>query len=181
MNVKGSIFITIVRIIKKDKSGVYSKYLTTKDREILNQQILTSTWYPFETYKHCLTAIFEVVAKKDLEVAKQWGRLECQAAMTTIYAGIITGRDPMSFLKRYEIVHKNFFDFGKIDITVEGKNRILYKSSEFDVGFVPLYYLTQGWIERGLELCGAKNIKCEFTSKGWEGQPFTAMRFTWNV
>jgi hypothetical protein len=34
-------------------------------------------------------------------------------------------------------------------------------------------------MERGLELCGAKDVKSEFATKSWEGEPATSIRFTW--
>jgi hypothetical protein len=181
MNVKGSVFIDLVRMIKKDRSGVYDKYLTNKDREVIRQKIWATGWYPYETYKHCLKAIFEVVAKNDLEVAKEWGRRTCQAVMTSTYKDHLTGRDPFSFIKQFEIINQSLYDFGKTEIVAEGENRALYKLSSFDAEFVLLYYIIQGWIERGLELSGAKNIKCEFVTKSWEGHPITSMRFTWTL
>jgi hypothetical protein len=180
MQVKGSIVVNLVKMIKKDKSGVYNNYLTEKDKAIISQKILPSSWYPFDMYKRCLNAIFEVIAKKDLKIAKEWGRIECQTAMSNIYARVIEGCDPLSFIKRYEVTHQNFYDFGKTEIIVEGKNRVVYKLSEFDAQFYIIYYLIQGWIEHGLELCGAKNIKSEFLTKSWEGHSSTSMRFTWN-
>lgn len=181
MNVKGTVFIDLVKIIKKDKSGVYDKYLTNKDREIISPKMWPNGWYPYETYKHCLGAIFEVVAKKDLKVAKEWGRTTCQAVMTSTYKGLLKGCDPLSFIKQFETINRNLYDFGKTEIVTEGENRALYKLSSFDAKFVLLYYIIQGWTERGLELSGAKKIKCEFVTKSWEGDPFTSMRFTWTL
>jgi len=181
MNVKGSVFIDLVRIIKKDKSGVYDKYLTNKDREIIRPKMWPNGWYPYETYKHCLGAIFEVVAKNDLKVAKEWGRTICQAVMTSVYTGLLKDCDPFSFIKQFESINRSFYDFGETEIVAEGENRALYKLSSFDAKFVPLYYIMQGWMERGLELSGAKNIKCEFVTKSWKGDPFTSMRFTWTL
>jgi hypothetical protein len=179
MNVKGSIFIALVKMIRKEKGGAFDTYLTTKDLEIISQKILPSTWYPYETFKHCLEAIFAVTAKNDLEVAKEWGRFVCQAVMTTIYKTLMKGCDPSSYIKKYEVTHRNLYDFGKTEIIEEAKNRFIHKLSGFDDKFALLYYIHLGWIERGLELCGAKNVKSEFVSKSWEGQPFTSIRFTW--
>ena len=178
-NVKGSIFIALVKMIRKDKSGVFDKYLTDKDREIISQKILASTWYPYETFKHCLEAIFKVAAKNDFEVAKDWGRLVCQEVMTNIYKSLMKDCDPFSFIKKYEVTHMNLYDFGKTEIIEEAKNRVIHKLSDFDGQFALLFYIHQGWIEHGLELCGAKNVKSEFVTKSWEGHPFTSMRFTW--
>jgi hypothetical protein len=180
MNIKGSVVIPVVRAIRNDKSGVFDKYLTDKDKEIMSQKILPSIWYPFETYKHGLTAIFEVYAKKNPEVAREWGRNVAQDAMTTLYAAFVTKRDPLDFLNKYEKIHKSFLDFGSIEVIPEKEKQILLKLHEFDQKCVPFFYLVQGWLERGMELCGAKNIKLEFVAKSWEGKPDTTLRITWS-
>jgi hypothetical protein len=179
MKVKGSLFIDFARTIKKDKSGVYDAYLTDTDREIISQRMWPSTWYPFETFKHCVKAVFEVIAKNDLQVVKEWGRAFFEPIITTTYMSFLKERDPFSFIKQFETINRSLFNFGKTEIVAEGKNRAVYTLSSFDAKFVPLYYIIQGCIERGLELCGAKNIKSEFITKSWEGHPFTSMRFTW--
>lgn len=181
MNVKGSICIDLVKMIKNDKSGACDTYLTDKDRQIMSQRILPSIWYPYEAYKHWITAIFEVFAKKDTEVAKKWGAAVCQAVMTTMYAALITKRDPLDFLNKYGSIHKNFYDFGKIDVIVEKENQVLFTLPQEFKDCFPVYYLIQGWLERGMELCGAKNITVGFISKSWEGKPDTTLRITWTM
>ncbi len=178
-NVKGSIFIDVVKTIKKDKSGVYDTYLTLEEWKILSQQIMPSTWYPYETYKTCLKAIFEIIAKNDFRVAKEWGRTSCQNIMPSIYSSVLKNCSPLSFLKKFETVYRSYYDFGNTEIVEEGKTQAVYKLSEFDAQFTVIHYTIRGWIERGLELCGAKHVKSEFVTKSWEGQPFTSIRFTW--
>ncbi|OGP50750.1 MAG: hypothetical protein A2Y79_04570 [Deltaproteobacteria bacterium RBG_13_43_22] len=178
MKVKGSVFITLVKALKSDKSGVYDKYLTVQDREVISQKILPSFWYPYETYKHGITAIFEVIAKKNPNVAKAWGRTESQSLMTNMYSAFISS-DPLDFINAYEMIHKSFYDFGKIEVFEGGKNQVVFKLTDFDVQCVPIFYMIEGWLECGLELCGAKDIKSEFLTKSWEGHPETTIRFTW--
>lgn len=179
MNVKGSVFINLVKAIKHDKSSVFNQYLTDKDRALLASKIFPSGWYPFETYEHCITAIFEAVARRNPEVAKDWGRAECKVAMTGIYSSFVDRQDPTTFIHEYGMVHKRFYDFGKVEVTVEGKNQVLFKLIDFNTHCLPLYHFIQGWMEQGLELCGAKNVKFVYLSKSWEGHPDTSIRITW--
>lgn len=181
MNIKGSIFIPVVKGIKSDKSGVFDKYLNNKDKDIISQKILPSIWYPFETYKNCINALFEVFAKKNPEIVIDWGRMASQQTMTTIYSAFVTKRDPISFLNKYEMVHRNFYDFGKIDVTTEKENQVLFKVTQIDPQCVPVFYLIQGWIEKGIELCGAKNIQIVLLTKSWEGHPDTTFRINWTL
>ncbi len=180
MNVKASVFINLVKTIKHDKSGAFNKYLTDKDRKFIGTKILPSSWCPFDIYERCITAVYEVMGKSNPEVAKGWGRAECKAALTGIYSSFVDGRDPIGFIREYEMVHKRFFDFSRVEVIVEGKNQVVFKLINFDTRCIPLYYIIQGWLEQGMELCGAKNIQFSFLSKSWEGYPDTSMRLTWS-
>lgn len=180
MNIKGSVVIPVVKAIKSDKSGVFDKYLTDKDREIISQKILPSIWYPFETYKHCINAVFDVYAKKNPDVLREWGRNFAQEAMTTIYTPYVKGRDPLVFLNKYEMIYKSFLDFGMVEVIPEKDKQVLFKLHNLDPECVPFFYLLQGWLERGMELCGANNIKLEFISKSWEGKPDTTLLISWS-
>jgi hypothetical protein len=179
MNVKGSIFISLIKAIKHDKSGAFNRYLTDKDRAFIASKILPSTWCPFDTYERCVTGVFEVVGKGNPDVARGWGRAECKAALTGIYSSFVEGRDPIGFIRDYEMVHKRFFDTSRIEVTVEGSNQVVFKLLKLDTRCVPIYHLIQGWLEQGLELCGAKNIQFTYLTKSWEGYPDTSMRITW--
>ena len=179
MKVKGSLFIPWVKVIKANKSGVYDKYLTNKDREILNERILPNIWYTFKTYKNCLNAVFEVLAKKDLKVATEWGRAFSKEVLSGLYGGTLEGLTLISYLKNFATFYGSFFNFGKTEIVFEGKKQVVCKLLEFERQLVPLQYIFMGWMEGGLSLFGAKNIITEVLTKNWEGAPHTSMRFTW--
>ena len=50
-----------------------------------------------------------------------------------------------------------------------------------DPEFPPVYAIMFGWLERTLELCGAKNIQAEVIRKSWEGAQDTAVRLKWDL
>ena len=181
MKVKGSIFVEFVKTIRANKTGVFDTYLTPEDREIISQRILPNIWYPYETFRHCLTAIYEVIGKKDLEVVKEWGRLYGQALMTTLYVGILKKGSPLTYIKRISVLVRNFFDFGRVEIVLESETQAVYKIFDFDPQYAPVHCILIGWIERTTEICGAKNLKCETVSKSWEGAACTSTRLSWDT
>jgi hypothetical protein len=179
MRVKGSLFVEFVKTIRANKTGIFDRYLTQEDREIISQRILSNIWYPYETFKHCLTAVCEVIAKNDLEVVKEWGRLYGQAIMTTLYVSILKQGNPLSYINHIGLLVRNFFDFGRVEIVIESETRAVYKIFDFDPEYAPVHYLLNGWIERTTEICGAKKLKCETISKSWAGDDCTSIRFSW--
>ena len=181
MKVKGSVLIDFIKTIRADKSGVYEPYLTDEDREIIDQRILPSAWYPYDTFKHCFQAIFEVLAKGDLEKIREWGRMYGEAIMKGIYKGLLKEGDPLHYLKKYNTYLRNFFDFGSIEIKELSENEVEMALKDFDAQFVPAYYMMFGWLERTLEVCGAKNIKFEVLDRAWEGAPETRISISWKM
>ena len=179
--VKGSVLIDFVKTIKADKTGVYDRFLTKEDQDIIRQRILPSAWYPYETFRNCFNAVYEVLAKKNLDTVRQWGRLYGEAIVANLYKGLLKQGHPLDYIKKYEIYVKNFFDFGKLEVIEEAQNQVLIKMLDFDPNFPPLYSIMFGWLERTLELCGAKNIKAELLSKSWEGAKETAIRLKWQL
>lgn len=177
--VKGTILVDFVKTIKANKTGIYDKYLTPEDNAAIYQRILPSAWYPYETFRHCFNAVFEVVANKSLDQIKAWGILYGQSIMTDLYKGLLKQGEPLDYIKKYQVYIKNFFDFGKVEVIEEKPNQVLIKFVDFDADFAPLYYMMYGWLEKTVETCGAKNLRTEIVSKSWTGQGDTAIRFRW--
>jgi hypothetical protein len=162
-NVKGSMLLEFVKAVRADKSGVYDSYLTEKDKEIISLKILNNTWYPYETYENCFKAVFNVVAKGDLKTIYEWGRIYGEKIITSIYKPVITEGNPRKALEMLELITK------------------LHTIKDFAQDFEPYFHLSRGWIERCLELSGAKNVKSEFISKSWEGTPETTIKFSLSI
>jgi len=176
--VKGTILVDFVKSIKANKTGVYDQYLTPEDTAAISTRILPSAWYPYETFRHCFNAVFEVAAKKNLDQVKTWGALYGKSIMSDLYKGLLK-HEPLDYIKKYQVYIKNFFDFGKVEVIEEKPNQVLVKFIDFDADFAPLYYMMYGWLEKTLELCGAKNLHSEIASKSWQDPVDTAFRFRW--
>jgi uncharacterized protein (TIGR02265 family) len=179
--VKGSILIDFVKTIKASKSQGYEKYLTEEDRNLFSQRLLPSAWYPFETFKHVFQGVFEILAKKDLEAVRKWGRFYGEAIVSNLYKGIIREGHPMDSLLKYPTYLRNMFDFGKVEVKELGPAEALVTVMDFDPAFVPFYYILFGWLERTLEMCGAKNIQSEILTATWQGAPQTQIKFSWKL
>jgi hypothetical protein len=179
--VKGTVLVDFVKSIKANKSGVYDKFLAAEDKSIISQRILPSAWYPYETFRRCFNAVFEVDAKRNLETVKNWGVLYGQKIMTDLYKGLLKQGEPLDSLKKYQVYIRNFFDFGKIEVIEEKPHQVLVKVIDFDSDFAPLYYMFYGWMERTMVLCGAKNLLSEIVSRSWQDPIDTVFRFRWDI
>jgi len=177
---KGTVLVDFVKTMKADKSGAFAKYLTEEDRQILSQKIMPSGWYPYDTFKRCFRAAFELLAKRDLEMVKQWGRMYGSSIMGGIYKSLLKPGEPLEYLKKYQTYVKNFLDFGRMEVKEEAPNQVVLKLYDFDPDFQPLYYIMYGWLESTLEMVGAKNIKVEVLPKNPQEKADTVIRIRWD-
>ncbi len=166
--VKGAALLHFAKAIKSDKSGVFDKYLKEEDRAILNKEVQPTLWYPYETFRRCFNAVFEVIAKKDMEKVMEWGRQYGQVILSDVYKVTIKQDNPLEHFKRIPIYIKGFYDFGTTETKIEAPNRVLLTLNDYDPDFAPLYYFNVGWFRKAAELCGAKNVQCQMTAKSWE-------------
>jgi len=179
--VKGTIIIDFVKVVKSDKTGRFDQYLTAEDKKIIAERILPSAWYPYETYKNCFTGVVAVVGNNNLQTVRQWGRLYGEAIITGVYKGIVKEGAPLDSLAKYSTHIRNLFDFGEfvtVPLSAEGAEMVM---RGFDPDFEPQYHIMRGWLERSVELCGARDIKSDFSMKSWDGAPETRLALSWRI
>lgn len=178
--VKGSMFKMIAKAIRADKSGAYDNILSDKDKEFLSQNILSASWYPFDIYMRCFNALAEVQAKDNMDICIQWGRMEGEATMTTLYKQTIVEGDPQKAMEKFRRFFKLMYDFGELAIEFLSDNEMTLIFKDFEPGFKIYYYVGLGWMERFLELCGCKDLNSKFLAKSWEGAEETIIQVNWN-
>jgi hypothetical protein len=87
----------------------------------------------------------------------------------------------MESLMRFHVLRRSFFDFGAIYIdsisTDNARMEINYGMRK--IAEEAASYQALGFLERLLELAGAKNIQHSFTKKLWEGDPYTILELGW--
>jgi len=177
--VKGSMFKMIVKAIRANKSGAYDKILSAKDRKFLSQNILSASWYPFDIYKRAFNALAEVQAKDKTDMWIQWGRMEGEATMTTLYKQTIVEGDPHMAMEKFKRFFKLMYDFGELIIERISDKELTITYKDFEPDFKLYYYVGIGWVERFLELCGCKEVKSNFIAKSWEGAKETTLQIAW--
>jgi len=171
--------IEFVKSIKADKTGAFDRFLTDADRAVLSQRILPGSWYPFETYKRCFTAVARVLAKDNAETLREWGRQYGQATMTSIYKIILQKKDAQSAMTAYNSVFRSQFNFGKTEFKMVSENEMLIGLMGFEPDFTALHHVAQGWMERTIALVINKPVRSEIAGNTWEGGPAVVIRLRW--
>lgn len=178
--VKGAAFVNFVKTIRADKSGIYNKYLNEQDLSIINSTIQPINWYPYDTFKRCFSAVFEVAGKNNPNNLTEWGRLYCEKVLNDFFKITIKEGNPLEYIKRIPFYIQNFFDFGTTSVTVENPKSVILEMRDYDPDFKALYIFSHGWFYRAAELCGAQYVQCQFVEKSWlKKSNTTSYRITW--
>jgi len=178
--VKGTLFIDYVRMIRKLKDVDWTRYLTPEDMKIIGEMILPSQWHPLETYQNMGVAVFHEIAKGEVDVVSSWGRASMDE-LVKVYKTMANQGQPIDSMKKFQALRSRFFNFEILQITDHKDNHV---SITVDIAFERIAetayaYQMLGSFERLLELSGANTIKHEFANKAWEGDPNTVIELSW--
>jgi hypothetical protein len=179
--VKGVLFMFLVKTIRANKSGVYNDILTERDWDFISQKILSSVWYPFDVYENCFNAIAKVEANGSMNMIKRAGRNHSEEIMTSVYKIAIFKGNPKKSIKAFVRLFKLMFNFGIMECDQVSDNQVIISYIDFTPNFEVFYYAASGWTEKFIELVigEGKKVKSEFLERSWKGGSKTSIKYVW--
>jgi hypothetical protein len=180
MKVKGGLFVDYVKMLKKKKGVDWSKYLLPRDLKFLEEQILPSEWYPYESFERMGIAVLHEVASGNMEVVLAFGQITLDE-MARAFSNLVSKGDPRESLMRFEVLRNSFFNFNAVTIesisAYYAKLRIEYSMSR--EAEEAASFQAAGFFIQLLRLSGAKEIEYRFAGKSWAGDPSTILELKW--
>jgi len=169
---KGSLMLGYVRFFKSLKNERLNAYLNEEDKKILKERILQSSWYPGETARHIIRALFEVVGQGNPEASRQWGKFSALSIIPTTYKSFLKPGDPFESLKNFRRIFLTFVDMDGLKMAEEkpGLGKFYILDPGDDPIIVPFAYMMAGFVEGLLELAGGKEINCAVKREVYEGK-----------
>ena len=178
--IKGTLFKAWIIAIRVDKSGIYDQYLNEEDKKYINQRILDSAWYPYETFKNCFNAVCKIEAKENVKLIEKWGYDYGKNVLVRVYKEPLNKKDLKSAIKSYNNLFRLWFDFGKQYGEIISENEVHIFIEEFDKDFRLFYHIASGWMRGFFEFYIGTKVKAEFLQKSWENHNKTIIKITWN-
>lgn len=130
--------------------------LSASTRAIVCETVLASTWYPFDALTDLIRTADRVLGKDDLALAKDMGRFAATANLSTVFRFLIRLSTPRMILKKGAALWHLHHDTGRAAAFEDGPNRAIYEIHDFGAPDRALCVSLEGWIERCLEMTGAK-------------------------
>jgi len=182
--VKGTLFVDYVRMVKSRKDVDWSKYLNEQDMKILDElgRVLPSSWYPFDTFERMGIGAFHEIGGGDLEAIRRWGQVSTDQ-LVKVYKGLVQPGDPIGSAEKFNVFRAGFFSFPGVELELfpdDNKIKLYVFFSQNEQAAEAQAFQAFGAIERLIDLAGARDIKHTFVARIWDGAPKTILEITWN-
>ena len=128
MKVKGTMIVDYVRLIRAHKDIDWDKWLADEDWEIINSNLMASSWYPYLLFSRMGWAAYQEIAGGDPEMIRAFGRFNMQNLLK-VYKNLLTPNDPVASVTKVARTWGNFFQGDGVESTImdHGPQWITYK------------------------------------------------------
>ena len=124
LRVKGSMLLDFVKVIRRNRELDWDKYLTIGDREMMEEMIIPSKWYPVDVFRRAAMAVYELIGQGKPESARAWGRESVERIPEELYQSFFAKNDPKRAVRNWVNVNTRVFDFLRFRFSESGEKEI---------------------------------------------------------
>lgn len=133
--------------------------LSPEARATLSGTVLSSGWYEFSHLLEMMVAAERRLPRGAKPLAWEMGRYSAESGLKTVYKIFFKVADVSFILKKASQVFSNYYDSGHMEtVKNEGKSATLVLTG-FDQPSIHFCDRLMGWMERTVELTGAREVK----------------------
>lgn len=128
------------------------------DRRAL-EGVLASSWYDVSLFLRFMVEAERQLRAQEPSLARKMGRASCDYGLTTVYKIFFRIGSPEFIIGRAARVFSSYYDTGELCILETRPGRCLAELRGFEGGAPQFCERIFGWMQRTLELAGAKNLR----------------------
>lgn len=185
MEVKGSSVNSVpefVRVKFGDRFDEWLNSLSDESKKIMKEPIIPAiSWYPI---KHGLIEptrkICELFYGNDEKGAWAAGRFSAERGLSGVYKIFVKLGSPKFIVGRAATIFSSYYRPSKIEVAEESDKKIVLHITEFPELERLVELRICGWIEKALEISGAKDVTVELTKSLPKGDSVTEITIAWN-
>jgi hypothetical protein len=173
MKIKGTIIIDYVRIIRANRDRDWDKYLEPEDWGIINNSVLPSAKYPYESGRRIGFAVFKEIANSNLDTVRVFGRFSAKNLLD-VYKNLIIQGDPAATIEKLCQLNRTFSDKeSELSVAEKGegfvKCKFVFPSFETEDLFMDAYcHKLIGTLEEIAFQAGGKNVSVNLQKNAGE-------------
>lgn len=176
VKVKGSAIKATLAFLEKHageaKTAEILARLDPGDRQMLEETMLVGNWYDLKPLLHLMAASEGAVeVPQGRTVAWEIGRFSADFGLKTIYRLFIKLADPGFVVRKATQLFSTNYDSGSMDLVKAEPHEAVMRLTGFEEPDARFCQRLLGFMQRSLELSGAKNVrmdhpKCEARGDG---------------
>lgn len=152
--------------------------LPETDRAALGQGVLASSWYPMDAFLHFMQEAERQLGPQEPDLLRRMGRASSDYALKGIYKIFFKVGSPEFIIARAAPVFSSYYDTGQIKVVESVSGHAEMELVGF-AGAREFCERVHGWMERTLELSGARNVRLAHTACVHRGEAACRFEAIW--
>ncbi len=161
--VKGTAVVATIRFLRErfGEEAVASvvSALVPTEQALVEQGALASTWYPMSLLLHLMQESQARFGARPSSLLKEMGRASADYSLTTVYRIFFKMGSPQFIIARAARVFGSYYDSGDLRVLESGPGHATVDLVGFQEGTQEFCERILGWMERTMELSGARNLR----------------------
>ena len=150
------------------------------DRTAFGQGILASSWYGLDALLRFMQEAERQLRAQEPDVLRKMGRASCEYGLTGVYKIFFKVGSPEYVVSRGAHVYSSYYDTGELRIVEVGSGRAVVELVGFEGGNRQFCERFFGWMQRTLELAGAKNLRTAHSTCVHRGDSICRFEGNWD-
>lgn len=181
--VKGTAVQSSLRYVRErfgeDALARVIEALPDGDRNVLGHGVLASSWYATEALLRFMQEAERQLRAEEPDVVRRMGRASCDYGLSGVYKIFFKVGSPEFIISRAARVFSSYYDTGELRMAESGPGRAIAELVGFEGGAPQFCERIFGWMQRTLELAGAKNLRSAHSACVHRGDPVCRFEGTW--
>jgi uncharacterized protein (TIGR02265 family) len=140
---------------------------------------LASSWYPMESFLRFMREAKRQLSPREPEVVRNMGRASCEYGVTGVYKIFFKVGSPEFIIGRAARVFSSYYDTGQLTVPESRDGRAVAEIEGLEGGAPEFCERILGWMERTLELAGAKRLRSAHSRCVHRGDPVCRFEGDW--
>ena len=183
VSVKGTAVQSSLRYVHErfgeDALGRVIEALPEADRKALGHGVLASSWYRTDALLRFMQEAERQLGAQEPDVVRRMGRASCDYGLSGVYKIFFKVGSPEFIISRAARVFSSYYDTGELRMAESSHGRAVAELVGFEGGAPQFCERIFGWMQRTLELAGAKNLRSAHSACVHRGDPVCRFEGTW--
>lgn len=166
---KGVNIIDLVKRIKNYRRQHPLVKMSPAAEALLLERVTANKWYPLELFHELLDFMYKKTLGSSVDKAIEIGIAGGRAALEGFHKVYISKGDPKASVQAMRHGWRAYFDFGELDVTVEGDHTAYFTLKDYPDMPQIHALLVIGWDMAAAQLAGAKKVTYEIQESPWRG------------